>query len=164
MHVTRMLCAASLTSMAFAGAHAAAQDMRPPVASACVTSPYGPRRQVGPHAPAAFHNGIDLRAPAGGAVYAVADGQVAGIRRRGAGGLEVAIRHNGPRGLTMTLYAHLGSVAPALAEGRWRVTAGEKIGVVGRSGVTYGTHLYFEAEVDGRRVDPAPLLGVQGCG
>jgi murein DD-endopeptidase MepM/ murein hydrolase activator NlpD len=134
-----------------------------PVHPTCMTSPYGPRRTVGPHAPAAFHNGIDLRAPAGGAVYAVAPGQVAGISRLGAGGLQVILRHAGPGGLTGTLYAHLGSVAPALAEGKTRVEAGEKLGVIGRTGVTYGTHLYFEARVNNERVDPAPLLGVPPC-
>jgi murein DD-endopeptidase MepM/ murein hydrolase activator NlpD len=128
-----------------------------------MTSAFGLRHAVGPHAPAAFHNGIDLRAPAGGAVYAVAPGRVASIRRMGMGGLQVVLRHAGPNGLTGTLYAHLGSVAPALAEGKSQVAAGEKLGVVGRTGVTYGTHLYFEAEVNNQRVDPQPLLGVAAC-
>ncbi len=117
------------------------------------------RATIGPRAPAAFHWGIDLRAPAGGAVMAIAPGTVLAIRRTGAAGLSVTIRH---AELT-ALYAHLGSVSPALAEGRSRIAAGERIGVVGRTGVTYGTHLYLELRRAGQRVDPAPILGIPSC-
>ena len=40
---------------------------------------------------------------------------------------------------------------------------GEKLGVVGHSGLTYGMHCYFEMLRDGRPVDPAPYLGVPLC-
>jgi murein DD-endopeptidase MepM/ murein hydrolase activator NlpD len=130
------------------------------VAHACVTSPFGPRHYVGPHAPAGFHWGIDLRAPAGGAVTAIAPGTVLAVRRIGAAGLSVTVRH----GQYTALYAHLGAVSPPIAEGRTRLAAGERIGVVGRTGVTYGTHLYFELHLAGQRIDPAPLLGVRPCG
>ena len=136
-----------------------APALLPPVAHGCITSPFGPRRRIGPQAPAGFHRGVDLRAPAGGAVSAVATGVVIGIHRRGPGGLEVVVRHAG----FTALYAHLGSVAPALAEGVTRLVAGQRIGVVGRTGVTYGTHLYFEITVNGTPVDPAPLLGMSAC-
>jgi murein DD-endopeptidase MepM/ murein hydrolase activator NlpD len=149
-------------ALALCAAAAPAPDGRlvAPVAGACVTSPFGPRVLPGLPKAGTFHHGIDLRAPAGGAVRAVAAGQVMAIDRRGAGGLEVTIRHDG----FSTLSAHLGRVTPALAEGRRSVAAGEVIGVVGRTGVTYGTHLYFELQVDGTRIDPAPLLGVSACG
>jgi murein DD-endopeptidase MepM/ murein hydrolase activator NlpD len=75
--------------------------------------------------------------------------------------LELTIQHGGG---FMTLYAHLGSIAPPLAEGRRTVAAGERIGVVGRSGVTYGTHLYFEVLVNAQPIDPEPLLSVGRCG
>ena len=131
-----------------------------PVASACVTSSFGYRRQVGPNAPAGMHNGVDLRAPAGGVVMAIADGQVLGVRRYGTGGLFISIRH----GATVALYAHLGRLTPSLAEGKSHVAAGEPIGVVGRTGVTYGTHLYLELRQNNVPVDPAPLLGLKQCG
>ena len=139
-----------------AAADAPPPPLLPPVAHACVSSPFGNRPPPGPHA-IGFHNGIDLPAPAGGAVTAVAAGQVIGIHRRGPGGLEVLIRHNG----FTAIYAHLGRVTPALAMGRSRVAAGEPIGVVGHSGVTYGMHLFFGILVDGRAVDPAPWLALQ---
>ena len=144
--------------------HLAAADvppppqLLPPVAHACISSPFGTRPPPGPHA-IGFHNGIDLPAPAGGAVRAVAAGQVIGIHRRGPGGLEVVIRHPG----FVAIYAHLGSVTPALAWGKTRVAAGERIGVVGHSGVTYGMHLFFAVLVGGRPVDPAPFLAVRRC-
>lgn len=105
---------------------------------------------------------MDLPAPAGAWVRAAAAGRVAAVRRIGAGGLEVEVRHTD--GLA-TRYAHLGTVSPALAGGKREVAAGEAIGRVGRTGITYGTHLHFEVWVRGGRVDPAPFLpGVVPCG
>ena len=134
-----------------------------PVSPTCVTSPYGPRRRIGPNA-SGFHRGIDLAAPAGGAIRAAADGQVIAIHKRGPGGLELLIRHGDPKaGGYITLYSHLGSLVPAIAEGKRQVAAGETIAVVGRSGVTYGTHLYFGLLLNGRAIDPEPFLPVQRC-
>jgi len=154
------LIAVALLSTLATGAIAppAPAQLLAPVAHACISSPFGMRRPPGPHA-IGFHYGIDLPAPAGGAVLAVAPGQVIGIHRRGPGGLEVVIRHGG----FVAVYAHLGSVTPALASGRTRVAAGERIGVVGHSGVTYGMHLFFEVLVGGRPVDPNPYLGLSAC-
>jgi len=132
----------------------------PPVSPTCVTSPFGPRVLAGVPAAGTFHYGIDLRAPAGAAVRAVAAGQVIGIDRRGAGGLEVRVRHAD----FDALYAHLGLLAPALLRGRRTLAAGEKIAVVARSGLTIGPHLYFEMTVHGQRVDPVPYLQVAPCG
>ncbi len=100
-----------------------------------------------------------MRAPLGAAVRTVAAGQVIGIDRRGAGGLEVRVRHPG----FTALYAHLGTLAPALLRGRRTLGAGEKIAVVGHSGLTYGPHLYFELSIDGHRVNPAAYLKVGPC-
>jgi murein DD-endopeptidase MepM/ murein hydrolase activator NlpD len=137
-----------------------APALQAPVRPACISSPFGQRHAVGPRAPAGFHRGIDLPAPAGGLVRAAATGEVATIRRAPLGGLEVVLVHGGG---WRTLYAHLGSVVPALAEGRRHVRAGAPLGRVGRSGITYGTHLFFEVLDGGRPVDPAPLLGVAPC-
>jgi murein DD-endopeptidase MepM/ murein hydrolase activator NlpD len=146
-------------------AHAAAMPqsetatLRSPVASACISSPFGPR--VLPNRPLAgtYHYGIDMPAPAGEAVRAVAPGKVTRIQRKGPGGLEVMVQHDGFVGI----YSHLGMVTPALAEGKTALAAGEKLGVVGHSGLTYGMHVYFEMLLSGRPVDPAPYLGVKLC-
>ncbi len=132
-----------------------------PVSPTCVTSPFGMRRRIGPNA-VGFHNGIDLLAPAGGVIRAVADGRVLAIHKRGPGGLEILIRHGGADGF-VSLYSHVGLVAPAFAEGKRTVSAGEKIGVVGRTGVTYGTHLFFGILVGGTAVDPEPFFSIGRC-
>ena len=134
--------------------------MLPPVEPACVSSPFGPR--ILPNRPLAgtFHNGIDLPAPIGSPVLAVAPGMVIRVQRRGVGGLEVLIQHDGFIGI----YSHLGLIAPLLAEGRRAIYGGERIATVGRTGLSYGPHLYFGMIVDGRSVDPAPYIKVVPCG
>lgn len=119
------------------------------------------RHAVGPHAPAGFHNGVDLPAPAGALVHSAALGTILVIKRQGLGGVTVHVGH--PGGL-VTLYAHLGNLVPAVAEGKRSVAAGEPLGHVARTGVTYGTHVFFAVLKDGVAVDPKPLLGVPACG
>jgi len=139
---------------------AAAEGFIAPVSPACVSSPFGERPAPGPRG-SVMHWGMDIPALAGAWVRAAAAGTVQSIRRVRAGtGLEIEIRHADGR---LTRYAHLGSVAPRLAEGRRQVAQGEPIGRVGRTGITYGTHLHLELVVDGQRVDPAPLFGLERC-
>jgi murein DD-endopeptidase MepM/ murein hydrolase activator NlpD len=107
-----------------------------------------------------FHNGIDILAGIGSPVTAVAPGTIIRIHRRGVGGLEVMVQHDGFIGV----YSHLGLITPKLAEGRKTIGGGDKIATVGRSGLTYGPHLYFGMIVNGRPVDPAPYLHVGPCG
>lgn len=145
-----------------AQAQPAVGEMLLPVQPTCLTSPFGVRPAPGPNA-VGFHNGIDLRAPAGGAVLAVADGRVVGIDRRGAGGFQIAVQHQGALGPYTALYSHLGILAPAFAQGRGLVKRGERLARIGRTGVTYGTHLFFEIKVGGRPVDPAPLFPILPC-
>ena len=130
-----------------------------PVSAACVSSPFGARAGGGPRA-SLFHTGIDLPAAAGTWVHAAAAGTVVAIRRRGSAGVEVEVRHSPT--LT-TRYDHLGSVAPALQSGKRLVAQGDLLGRIGRTGITYGTHLHFELLVNGDRVDAAPVLGLGRC-
>ncbi len=106
-----------------------------------------------------FHKGIDLPAAVGSRVSAVASGHVLRIQRHGVGGLEILVQHDGFIGV----YSHLGLVAPVLAEGAKTVAGGQRIATVGRSGLTYGPHLYFGMIVNGRPIDPAPYLRVTAC-
>ena len=134
-----------------------------PVRPSCVTSPFGPRKPPGPHA-IGFHNGIDLRAPEGAPVYAVASGKVVQIRRLALFGLELDLLHDDDADHRyVSRYAHLGTIAPKLAAGQRTVARGEILGRIGRSGITYGTHLFFEVLVDGKPVDPEPLFAVLRC-
>lgn len=69
------------------------------------------------------------------------------------------VQHDGFLGI----YSHFGAIAPAFVLGKRAVASGEELGVVGNTGVTSGTHLYFEMIVAGRPVDPAPYLHVPQC-
>lgn len=124
-----------------------------PVEAACISSPFGRRG-------AQMHNGVDLPAPAGAWVSAAAPGRIVALRRMGASGLQVELRHSDA---SRTRYAHLGTVTPALAGGQRDVAMGERLGRVGRTGTTRGTHLHFELWRDGRAVDPAPSLALREC-
>ena len=141
-------------------AHAEPLQLQPPVQPACVSSPFGWRRAVGPNAPAGFHNGIDLPAPAGAIVRVAATGTISSIRRQGLGGVTIRVSHSND---TTTLYAHLGNLAPAIAQGRRTVAAGEPLARVARTGVTYGTHLFFAVFVHDVAVDPLTLMDVPPC-
>jgi murein DD-endopeptidase MepM/ murein hydrolase activator NlpD len=132
---------------------------RIPVPATCVSSPFGSRHLPNSPLPNAFHNGIDLPAAVGTSVVAVAAGEVLRVQRKGPGGLEILIQHNGFVGV----YSHLGLVAPAIAGGHRMVTRGEKIGTVGRSGLTFGAHLFFAMIVGNQAVDPAPIFFLPLC-
>jgi murein DD-endopeptidase MepM/ murein hydrolase activator NlpD len=156
-----LLAVTAVTAILAWTAEAAAEPpLLAPVTSACISSPFGPR--VLPEHPQAgtYHYGVDLPAALGSPVVAAAPGEVIRVQRKGPGGLEMLIQHDGFVGI----YSHFGMITPAFAEGKRTVAAGEKLGVVGRTGLTSGAHLYFEMIVAGKPVDPAPYLGVVPCG
>jgi murein DD-endopeptidase MepM/ murein hydrolase activator NlpD len=101
---------------------------------------------------ARFHGGVDLAAPRGTPVRAVAAGEVVFAGRRGRAGNVVEVRH--PGGLTTT-YAHLERAAVAAGQ---KVDAGEVLATVGASGRATGPHLHFAAAIDGQPIDPAELF------
>ncbi len=140
---------------------ASAAPLQPPVSPACVSSPFGWRRAIGPHAPAGLHNGIDLPAPAGAMVHASAVGTIVAIKRQGLGGIAIRIAHGGG---VETYYGHLGNLVPAVAEGQRAVAAGAPLGHVARTGVTYGTHVFFAVFANGVAVDPLTYLSLPACG
>jgi murein DD-endopeptidase MepM/ murein hydrolase activator NlpD len=122
-----------------------------PIARMRVTSEFGHRSNpIGKgHA---FHRGIDLAAPVGTPVYAVAAGTV--IRAssdRTYGNVVVINHHNGYK----TLYAHNSKLQVKAGE---RVKAGQQIAKVGSTGRSTGPHLHFEIHSSGQRVDPGPYL------
>lgn len=122
-----------------------------PVAMARVTSEFGDRpNPLGKgHV---FHRGIDLAAPVGTPVYAVAAGTVIkATRDRSYGNVVVINHHNGYK----TLYAHNSKLQVKVGE---KVKAGQLIAKVGSTGHSTGPHLHFEIYRSGQRVDPAPYL------
>jgi len=104
------------------------------------------------------HEGVDLKAGRGDAVYAAAAGLVERVGYQSAGyGRYVEIGH--PWG--STLYAHLTS-NPVLVVAGQMVDAGQKLGTVGMTGSTNGPHLHFEMRVGETRVNPWPELQALG--
>jgi hypothetical protein len=102
------------------------------------------------------HSGVDLAAPVGTPVVSVEDGTVeiatTDYPREKAAGTVVVVDHG--QGLK-SYYAHLGPLAVAAGE---HVSRGQKIAVVGMTGVTTGPHLHFEVWRDGRPVDPFSVI------
>lgn len=99
-----------------------------------------------------WHNGLDFRAAPGTAVLATADGTVSFVGFNGDFGLTVQIDHGG--GIE-TSYCHLSSatVRPGQA-----VRRGAKIGGVGNSGRSTGSHLHYEVWNAGRPSDPTRYI------
>ena len=137
------------------------QKLLIPVSMTCISSPFGPR--ILPDRPQAgtYHYGIDLPAPEGSPVRAITAGVLLRVQHNGPGGLEVLVQHAG----FVAVYSHLGLIEPRLgAGGSATIKAGEQLGVVGRTGVSFGPHLYFGMWQNGQPVDPAPLLRIPSCG
>jgi murein DD-endopeptidase MepM/ murein hydrolase activator NlpD len=151
-------------------------ELVPPVDCLFVVSPFGPRpRPDGP-----LHPGVDLRAPLGTEVRAVAAGKVIDSRLSpndppdwrpglaapaswpkgkpwprvmGYGNLVKLSHEDG----SVSVYAHLAKRYVRVGD---QVQAGEPIGEAGSTGYSFGPHLHFELRLDGGRsvVDPLPLL------
>jgi murein DD-endopeptidase MepM/ murein hydrolase activator NlpD len=98
------------------------------------------------------HAGIDIAAPSGSLVRAVAAGTVVQSGWAGGYGRLVAIDHGGG---TVTRYGHNRVNLVGVGE---RVEAGQPIALVGDSGRATGAHLHFELLRGGRPVDPAAAL------
>jgi murein DD-endopeptidase MepM/ murein hydrolase activator NlpD len=124
------------------------------------------------------HRGLDITAAIGEPVRSIADGVVifAGAnlghgvrgapippekiarytnRRLGVGGIYLCIQHDSERKV-VSCYMHLQSYKVAVDQ---KITAGQLIGFVGRTGVKVSPpHLHFEIRVDDRFTNPARYL------
>ena len=93
------------------------------------------------------HLGIDYGAPTGTPVQTIGDGTVVSAGWHGGAGKAVVIRHaNGFE----TSYYHLSAI---LVRGGQRVTQGERIGLVGATGLATGPHLDFRIKKQGALVN-----------
>jgi murein DD-endopeptidase MepM/ murein hydrolase activator NlpD len=102
-----------------------------------------------------FHEGIDLRAPAGTEVFSVAAGKVIYADNRiGGYGNMVIISHSS--GLH-TIYAHNSRLHVRTGQS---VTRGQKIALSGNTGHSTGPHLHFELRSGVIAVNPIPWLPV----
>lgn len=97
------------------------------------------------------NSGVDIAAPEGEAVRAVARGQVEYVNWLDGYGRTVLLNHGG----FYTLYAHLSEAL--VAEGQ-AVDPGQVLGRVGDSGSLDGVKLHFEIRVRAEAVDPRQWL------
>jgi murein DD-endopeptidase MepM/ murein hydrolase activator NlpD len=94
------------------------------------------------------HQGVDIAAPFGSPIVATDAGTVSAVGYRGPGGLAVCVYHDW--GLETCAY-HTSAVTVEVGE---RVVAGQRIALIGLTGVTTGPHVHWEARTNGVLVDP----------
>ncbi len=100
-----------------------------------------------------FHDGLDIAAPLGTPVRAIAAGRVTIAGRLSDGAVLVEIEHS------PGVYSRYGHLEPGLAVRVGEsVSAGELVGTVGVTGNTTGPHVHFEIEASGQPVDPLLVL------
>ena len=100
--------------------------------------------------PRGYHLGIDLMAPRGTEVHAVADARVAVAGTSRGFGKRVVLDHgHGYR----TYYAHLTAIAKGLSVGDV-LLRGDVLGLVGSTGHSTGPHLHFETRRGNDYIDP----------
>ena len=95
-----------------------------------------------------MHNGTDFAAPHGTPIYATADGVVTSAGWSSGYGRLIKIQHQ--FGIE-TRYAHLSKIRVEVGQ---RVSRGQRIGDMGNSGRSTGTHLHYETRVGGKPVNP----------
>jgi murein DD-endopeptidase MepM/ murein hydrolase activator NlpD len=100
----------------------------------------------------AFHDGLDIAAAAGTPVVATAPGVVKAIGEHTRLGRYVMVVFADG---SIATYGHLRDFAVGSGQ---VVRRGQRLGSVGNSGRSTGPHLDYRLEVDGRRIDPLPLL------
>jgi murein DD-endopeptidase MepM/ murein hydrolase activator NlpD len=100
-----------------------------------------------------FHSGVDLLAEYGTPIVAAAGGRVTAAGYADYFGLRVAITDT--YGL-VEIYAHMSDVAVHVGDS---IQQGKRIGLVGSTGLSVGSHLHLQLEVGGVPTDPTPLIG-----
>jgi murein DD-endopeptidase MepM/ murein hydrolase activator NlpD len=122
-----------------------------PVKEAFLGSPFGHRSDpiLGQRA---MHEGIDFNAETGTPVVAAADGVVLAAGWQSDFGNMIEVDHGD--GLT-TRYAHLSRMN---AKAGSLIKRGERIGAVGSTGRSTGSHLHFEVRMLGVAQNPASFL------
>ena len=114
-----------------------------------VTSRYGQREET--EVVSANHQGIDIGANEGTAIYAAMEGTVTVSSEEGEYGKHLDIEN----GDVLTRYAHCSKLL--VKEGE-KVKQGQKIAEVGSTGNSTGPHLHFEIRRDNRTINPESIL------
>jgi murein DD-endopeptidase MepM/ murein hydrolase activator NlpD len=110
------------------------------------TSQFGPRW-------GRMHEGVDMAAPNGTPIYATADGVVTFAGWSGGYGQIIKVQHE--FGIE-TRYPHLSSIGVEVGQ---RVSRGDRIGGMGSTGRSTGSHLHYEVRVNGEAINPMIYIG-----
>ena len=99
-----------------------------------------------------YHPAVDFSGRYDAEIYAAADGIVTWAGKRSTYGNLVEIDHgNG----YVTRYAHAKSINVKVGD---KVSSGDKIAVMGKTGRATSEHLHFEVFQNGRKVNPMPYI------
>lgn len=123
--------------------------------SGITTSEYGELDSTRADLGLGIHQGLDIANTAGTPIDSVMDGLVSEVNLNNSSscGIYVFIRHT--RQLS-SKYCHLQATS-GISEGD-TVSAGQRIGYMGSTGISTGTHLHLGLEIYGVAVDPRLLL------
>jgi murein DD-endopeptidase MepM/ murein hydrolase activator NlpD len=102
-----------------------------------------------------FHAGIDITNVENTPIQATADGEVVEAGWMDRYGNGVLLGHS-PQ--LQTLYAHMARVRVKTGQ---KVTRGDILGDMGRTGNATGVHLHYEVRLNGRPVNPMPYMRLQ---
>ena len=100
------------------------------------------------------HTGIDIGAPEGTPIKAMAAGVVKRAEKGENGGYGWLVVVDHGEGVT-TWYAHLSEISVAVGD---KIQTGQKIGAAGATGRSTGPHLHFEVRVGNTPLDPLIAL------
>lgn len=102
-----------------------------------------------------FHTGVDILAGYGTPIQAAAGGKVTAVGYDGDYGFRVEVTDS--YGL-VEIYAHMETGTVVLGQ---YVQQGDRVGLVGSTGLSIGAHLHLQLEVGGVPTDPLPLVGCE---
>lgn len=102
----------------------------------------------------AMHSGLDFKGPVGTPILAAAPGRIISAGWQGGYGQTIDIDHG--QGIK-TRYAHLSGIDARVGDA---VAAGDKIGRMGSTGRSTGSHLHFEVRINGAAVNPRRFLEI----
>ena len=107
------------------------------------------RRKHPIHKIVKMHKGIDFPGPKGTPIISSGAGKVISVKHTRSGyGLCIKIDHGYGY---VTLYAHMSRTSVKVGQ---KVTRGQVIGKMGRSGTATASHLHYEVHYKGRAIDP----------
>jgi murein DD-endopeptidase MepM/ murein hydrolase activator NlpD len=102
-----------------------------------------------------YHTGLDISNGLDTPIQVTADGEVVEAGWMDRYGWGVRVRHTEDQD---TLYAHLNHVDVKVGQ---KVSRGDILGTMGRSGNATGVHLHYEVRRNGKPVNPQPYLRLQ---